>query len=81
MGYEVVEEKVSAEFAMSADEAFCCGTAAVISPIGSITHGDTKVTYGDGTPGTITTTLYDKLTGIQNETEEDIFGWLHEVPL
>ncbi len=81
MGYEVVEEKVRAEFAMSADEAFCCGTAAVISPIGSITHGDTKVTYGDGTPGTITTTLYDKLTGIQNETEEDIFGWLHEVPL
>lgn len=81
MGYKVVEEKVSAEFAMSADEAFCCGTAAVISPIGSITHGDTKVTYGDGTPGEITTTLYDKLTGIQNETEEDIFGWLHEVPL
>jgi branched-chain amino acid aminotransferase len=81
MGYEVVEEKVSSEFAMSADEAFCCGTAAVISPIGSITHGDTKVTYGDGTPGEITTTLYDKLTGIQNETEEDIFGWLHEVPL
>ena len=25
---------------MSADEAFCCGTAAVISPIGSITLGD-----------------------------------------
>ena len=81
MGYQVVEEKVSAEFAMSADEAFCCGTAAVISPIGSITHGDKKATYGDGTPGAITTTLYDKLTGIQNETEEDTFGWLHEVPL
>ena len=81
MGYEVVEEKVSAEFAMSADEAFCCGTAAVISPIGSITHADTKVTYGDGTPGTITKTLYDKLTGIQNETQDDMFGWLHEVPL
>ena len=30
MGYEVLK-KVSAEFAMSADEAFCCGTAAVIS--------------------------------------------------
>ena len=81
MGYEVVEEKVSAEFAMSADEAFCCGTAAVISPIGSITHGETKITYGNGQPGILTTTLYDKLTGIQNETEDDIFGWLHEVPL
>jgi len=66
---------------MTADEAFCCGTAAVISPIGSITHEDKKVTYGDGTPGIMTTTLYDMLTGIQNEKEEDIFGWLHEVPL
>ncbi|MBL6890255.1 MAG: branched-chain amino acid aminotransferase [Candidatus Poseidoniaceae archaeon] len=81
LGYDVHEEKVSAEFAMSADEAFCCGTAAVISPIGSITHDDKKVTYGDGTPGIMTTTLYDMLTGIQNEKEEDIFGWLHEVPL
>ena len=81
LGYDVHEEKVSAEFAMSADEAFCCGTAAVISPIGSITHDDKKVTYGDGTPGLMTTTLYDMLTGIQNEKQEDIFGWLHEVPL
>ena len=47
LGYDVHEEKVSSEFAMSADEAFCCGTAAVISPIGSITHEDRKVTYGD----------------------------------
>ena len=29
----------------------------------------------------MTTTLYDMLTGIQNEKQEDIFGWLHEVPL
>ena len=41
-GYKVVEEKVSAEFAMAADEAFCCGTAAVISPIASITKGETR---------------------------------------
>jgi branched-chain amino acid aminotransferase len=81
LGYEVHEEKVSAEFAMEADEAFCCGTAAVISPIGSITHEDKKVTYGDGTPGAMTIKLYDMLTGIQNEKQEDIFGWLHEVPL
>jgi hypothetical protein len=29
----------------------------------------------------MTEKLYDHLVGIQNETEEDIFGWLHEVPL
>ena len=66
---------------MSADEAFCCGTAAVISPIGSITHGDEKASYGEGKPGPMTEKLYNQLVGIQNETAEDIFGWLHEVPL
>ena len=80
-GIEVKETKVTAEFAMKADEAFCCGTAAVISPIGSITKGDTKAKYGDGKPGELTTKLYNQLVGIQNETEEDFFGWLHEVPL
>ena len=80
-GIEVHETKVTAEFAMSADEAFCCGTAAVISPIGSITHGEVKASYGDGKPGPMTEQLYHHLVGIQNETEEDIFGWLHEVPL
>ncbi len=80
-GIEVHETKVTAEFAMQADEAFCCGTAAVISPIGSITKGETKAKYGDGEPGKMTKLLYNQLVGIQNETNEDIFGWLHEVPL
>jgi len=80
-GYEVIETKVSADFAMAADEAFCCGTAAVISPIGSITKGEVKATYGNQKPGPVTEKLYNHLVGIQNETEEDIFGWLHEVPL
>ena len=81
MGYEVVETKVSAEFAMSAEEAFCCGTAAVISPIGSITFGDKTATYADGsTPGDLTQRLYDALTNIQNDVDEDIFGWVHPVP-
>ena len=80
LGYEVVEGKVGAEFALQADEAFCCGTAAVISPIGSITHGAVKKVFSDGKPGAVTTQLYNALTGIQNETEEDIFGWLHPLP-
>ena len=81
MGYEVIETKVEAEFAMSAEEAFCCGTAAVISPIGSITLGDKTATYSDGvTPGDLTLKLYNALTNIQNEIDEDIFGWVHPVP-
>ena len=80
-GYKVIEEKVSAEFAMSADEAFCCGTAAVISPIGSITHGEDKAVYNDGELGAVTMELYDALTGLQNRRGEDPFSWLHSVPL
>ncbi len=80
LGYNVVEGKVDVASALEADEAFCCGTAAVISPIGSITHEGTKVVYGDGKPGAITTQLYDALTGLQNETEEDNFGWIHPLP-
>jgi branched-chain amino acid aminotransferase len=79
MGVEVVETKVSHELAMSAEEAFCCGTAAVISPIGSITLGETCAKYGSE-PGVLTQKLYDSLTNIQNEVEEDIFGWVHAVP-
>ena len=80
LGYEVVEGRVEADFALQAEEAFCCGTAAVISPIGSITHDGVKKIIGNGKPGAVTTQLYNALTGIQNETEEDIFGWLHPLP-
>ena len=64
---------------MSAEEAFCCGTAAVISPIGSITLGDVRADYGSE-PGPVTTQLYNALTNIQNEVDEDVFGWLHPIP-
>lgn len=79
-GHEVREEKVTVEMALSADEAFCCGTAAVISPIGSITHGSERTVFGDGRPGPVTMALYSALTDVQSERGPDGFGWLHEVP-
>lgn len=80
-GYKVNIEKVSAEFAMDADEAFCCGTAAVISPIGSITHGDKIKVFSEGKIGPITQKLYNSISGIHCEQVEDLFGWLYEVDL
>ena len=80
-GYEVTETKVTTEFAMQADEAFCCGTAAVISPIGSITQGEKKKVYMDGNVAPITRELYNALTGVQTELAQDPFGWLHKVQL
>jgi branched-chain amino acid aminotransferase len=61
-------------------EAGCCGTAAVITPIGSITHADRKMVYGDGeTPGPICRELYDRLTRIQLGEDPDPYGWMRVI--
>jgi branched-chain amino acid aminotransferase len=79
MGLQVIEKSISVEEAFLADEAFCSGTAAVISPIGSITYGDQVKTFKDFEVGPITQALYDHLTRIQLCEEEDRFGWVVEV--
>ena len=76
MGLEVVEKKVSVEEALSADEAFCSGTAAVVSPIGSITYENKETIYNDFSVGKVTHALYNHLTKIQLCEEEDRFGWV-----
>ena len=80
-GYEVREEKIDIEFALQADECFCAGTAAVISPIGSICHGDVCTMYCNNEVGPVTRELYDALTGIQTQVDPDEFGWMREVPI
>jgi len=57
-----------------------CGTAAVITPIASITYGDRKAVYRtDDTPGEYCTKLYKKLTGIQYGDEPDKHGWIRKI--
>ena len=75
LGYQVLETKVDIDFAMDADAAFCAGTAAVISPIGSIEHCGKIATYCDGEIGAITRELYDALAAIQEGRAVDPFGW------
>lgn len=63
-------------------DAGCCGTAAVITPVGSITFGDRKAVYRtDDTPGPYCEKLYRKLTGIQYGDEPDAHGWIRKIPL
>jgi branched-chain amino acid aminotransferase len=62
-------------------EAGCLGTAAVITPVGSITHGDKEYVYiADGKAGPVTTDLYNKLTAIQWGEAEDPYGWTEIIP-
>lgn len=85
LGIEVEERRVSLAEVMETGEngrmteAFCCGTAAVISPIGEFAHGDKKVTINDFKIGELTQKLYDGITGIQWGTMPDTFGWTVKV--
>lgn len=58
-----------------ADEAFCTGTAAVISPISDITWNGRTRHFGDE-PGPIAARLYDLLDGIQTGRVPDPYGWV-----
>ena len=57
-------------------EAFGTGTAAVISPVGTLCLRDEKITVGDGGIGPISQKLYDTLTGIQYGRLEDRNNWI-----
>ncbi|MCD2262401.1 branched-chain amino acid aminotransferase [Dietzia aurantiaca] len=82
LGYPVTERKVSVEEWESGvatgeiSEVFACGTAAVITPVGSVKHAGGGYTVGDGGPGEITMRLRETLTGIQRGSVEDPFGWM-----
>lgn len=61
-------------------EAGACGTAAVISPIGGVQHGDNlHVFYSETEVGPVTRRLYDELTGIQFGDVEAPEGWIVKV--
>jgi branched-chain amino acid aminotransferase len=59
-----------------ADELFCTGTAAVITPILSATFEGERHPIGDGNPGEMTRKLYDELKGIQLGDIPDTYNWL-----
>ena len=85
LGYTVserllsVDELVSAMKAGKLEEAWGCGTAAVVSPIGKLAYGDDEYTINGGKIGEVTQKLYDILTGIQWGKLPDEFGWVYKV--
>ncbi len=71
-----VETKIPIEDVDRFAEAGAMGTAAVISPVGSLTYQGKKYVFGSETEaGPITQKLYDTLTGIQFGDLEDKYGW------
>jgi len=91
-GCTVVEGPIHLSDLKDACEAFCCGTGASVTPVGSISvaHPDGSedkehgVVFGDGkTPGPLTKRLYDTLlkiqTGNDNDLNERYSDWIHVV--
>jgi branched-chain amino acid aminotransferase len=63
----------------SITEAFACGTAAVITPIGHVKGAAGSWTVGDGNPGPVTTRLREALLALQTGHAPDPHGWMHRV--
>lgn len=61
------------------EESFGTGTAAVISPIGSLNWEGREITINNGKMGELSAKIYDELTGIQTGKKPDPFGWIVEV--
>ena len=80
-GYTVHERLLSIDELKEAmengtlEEAWGCGTAAVVSPIGELFYQGVHYPVNIGQIGEITQHLYDTLTGIQWGRVEDTYGW------
>ena len=57
------------------EEAWCTGTAAVISPIGEFATEDETYPIGEFKSGPLALRLYHSLTDLQFGRSEDKFGW------
>ena len=85
LGYPVAEELLDVNEILrdiqsgKITEAFGCGTAAVISPVGKLAFRDKEYVINDNQSGPVAKNLYDELTGIQYGTREDRFGWIQNV--
>lgn len=78
MGIEVEERHMTVDELEKATEAGACGTAAVISSVGTIKDIDTGKEYviaPDRKPGPISTELYNRLTAIRLGEVDDTYGW------
>ena len=56
-------------------EAFACGTAAVVTPIGRVAGPDYGFAIGNGDTGPVTARLSQRLTAIQRGEAPDPHGW------
>lgn len=81
-GMDVEERRISIDEVIAAgdsgnlQEVFGSGTAAVISPVGTLKYGDRVVTVADGKVGPMAQKFFNAITDIQYGKSKDSFGWI-----
>ncbi|MFC8125124.1 branched-chain amino acid aminotransferase [Streptomyces sp. NPDC057302] len=85
LGYTSEESRVSID-QWQADtsegtltEVFACGTAAVITPVGTVKCRSGEWTQSGGEPGPVTMRLREALLDVQRGTAKDRHGWMHDL--
>jgi branched-chain amino acid aminotransferase len=85
VGYGAEEGKISTDEWREGNESgaitevFACGTAAVITPVGSVKSAHGTWTVGDGGSGPITMHLRELLLSLQTGQIPDTHGWMHRL--
>jgi branched-chain amino acid aminotransferase len=85
LGYAAEEGKISTDEWQAGNasgaitEVFACGTAAVITPVGSVKSEHGEWTVGDGSPGPVTTQLRGSLLALQTGQAADPHGWMYHL--
>jgi branched-chain amino acid aminotransferase len=85
LGYTAEEGKISTDewregnASGAITEVFACGTAAVITPVGSVKSAHGSWTVGDGGSGPITMQLRERLLGLQTGRLADTHGWMQQL--
>ena len=74
-----LQEIIDAAEAGKLEEAWGCGTAAVVSPVGWLFAEGKEYTINNGEIGPMTRHLYDEITSIQWGKKEDKFGWIYPI--
>lgn len=86
VGYKAVEKKLPIAKLMEdirtglVREAFCSGTAAVITPVGTLRYKEESLVINNNHVGRVTAQIYETLTDIQYGKISDPFGWIKKVP-
>lgn len=79
MGLTVLRQPIDIDSIDQFTEVGACGTAAIITPVASITHGDKTVTFNNGEVGPVLKALYEKLKGVQYGDLVDKDNWMTPV--